>query len=297
MDTDTHHYTITSNIPKVLPRKRKNSRTGRTGRSRKKRKVIRTEEFLEEDDKTENESLEVSDGGDLGLGMERVHAVGSGAQVLSEDDQEGAGGVTQQGVLRGDGGDLELGMESDHTVETGAQVGDHLSEGDQEGAGGVTQQASPPVVLSGDGGDLELGMEGDHARGIVVQVGNSLDENDKGDQGGGGEVTQQDSLVVLSGDGAQVEGVTLGQGQFGGWVVGHQHYYSSREFWLNPRKDYLKFHRITWKYGGNFKFWNENDVTDELFYEIKRGRLRIKLSGVLISALVDSCRADLVIKQ
>ena len=61
-------------------------------------------------------------------------------------------------------------------------------------------------------------MEGDHARGIVVQVGNSLDENDKGDQGGGGEVTQQDSLVVLSGDGAQVQGVTLGQGQFGGRV-------------------------------------------------------------------------------
>jgi len=49
-----------------------------------------------------NESLEVSDGRDLELSMERVHTAGSGAQVgnsLGEDDQgdqEGGGGVTQQ---------------------------------------------------------------------------------------------------------------------------------------------------------------------------------------------------------
>jgi len=36
--------------------------------------------------------------------------------------------------------------------------------------------------------------------------------------------------------------------------------YSSREFGY-PRRDYRKFHRETWKYGGNLK-----DFTDELFY-------------------------------
>ena len=45
------------------------------------------------------------------------------------------------------------------------------------------------------------------------------------------------------------------------------------------------------------KFWDEKDVTDELFYEMKKGRLRIKLRGDLIFTLVDRCRADLVVGQ